>query len=110
MNCSLAERLAAARREEAAPIPPLVAWVRRYLPDAAVWPPQRGRGEKEPASDPREGVRVFRDVILRVGARRFGPPPTAVRAAIEAVTDSEQLEALLDRLVVVGSWNELLAR
>jgi hypothetical protein len=116
MNCLLAERFTTTTgRPEAAPVSPLVAWVRRHLPDAAVWPPQRGQGEKEPSSDAEERTRrqvkvlILPTLVLQLGADRFGPPSADVRAAIEAVTDIEQLETLAARLPDVESWDELLA-
>jgi uncharacterized protein DUF4351 len=48
-------------------------------------------------------------ILLRLGERRFGPPSAEARAAIEALTDLERLEALTDRLLDVESWDELLA-
>jgi hypothetical protein len=47
-------------------------------------------------------------IVLRQGTKRFGPPPADARAAIEALTDLERLEALTDRLLDVESWDELL--
>jgi hypothetical protein len=52
----------------------------------------------------------MRSVVLDAGARRFGPAPTDVRAAIEAMTVTEQLETLLARLLNAANWDELLAR
>ncbi len=52
-----------------------------------------------------EGVR---EVILRLGSKRFGEPAAAIRDALEAIQDLEQLEQLADRLLEVESWQELL--
>jgi hypothetical protein len=115
MNCSLAERIRTATgRQDSAQVSPLVAWMRRHMADAAVWPPQRGPGEKEPSSDSEElageiKVSVFPLVILKLGTERFGAPSADVRAAIEAITEIEQLDALVTRVRDVGSWDELLA-
>lgn len=50
-----------------------------------------------------------RAILFRQGTKRFGPPSTETRAAIEAVTEIERLEALADRLLDVESWDDLLA-
>jgi hypothetical protein len=49
-----------------------------------------------------------RGVILRLGTKRFGEPDAIVRAALEAA-DLPRLEVLVDRLLEVESWQELLA-
>jgi hypothetical protein len=54
----------------------------------------------------REAARLLK----KLGTRRFGPPDHAVLEAIEAVTDLERIELLLERLLEVSSWQELLAR
>lgn len=54
----------------------------------------------------REGER---QMLLRIGASRFGPPSKDVAEAIQAINDTEQLEHLGERMLVVSSWQELLA-
>jgi hypothetical protein len=39
---------------------------------------------------------------------RFGPPSAAARAALEAITAIERLEALTERLLDAESWEELI--
>lgn len=115
MNCSLAERITRATgREETAPVPPLVAWVRRHLPDAAVWPPQRGPGKEDPSPDTNElgsefRLAIVRPLVMQVATERFGPPSAEVEAAIETITDLDQLARLAARVPAVASWDELLA-
>lgn len=46
--------------------------------------------------------------LLKLGEIRFGPPPEATKAAIQAIEDLSQLDHLLLRQVVVRSWEELL--
>ena len=48
-------------------------------------------------------------MLLRQGTKRFGSPTAATRAALKAITDSERLEQLGERILDVGSWSELLA-
>jgi predicted transposase YdaD len=50
-----------------------------------------------------------RDTILRQGRIRFGEPGPEIQAAIQAITDLAQLERLSERLLLVSSWQELLA-
>ena len=46
--------------------------------------------------------------LLRVGAKRLGEPSPEIRAALAAVTSAERLESLLDRVMEVENWEELL--
>jgi predicted transposase YdaD len=57
---------------------------------------ERGRAEGE------------RQMLLRLAARRFGAPPDAIRAQVEAISDLDQLEQLADRLLNAASWDDLL--
>jgi predicted transposase YdaD len=50
----------------------------------------------------------LRRVLFRLGSRRFGPVPEAVRQGIESISDSDRLEELTERALAVTSWNELL--
>jgi hypothetical protein len=50
-----------------------------------------------------------RRLILNQGRARFGPPSQDVIATFEGIDDPERLEALGMRLMVVSSWDELLA-
>jgi predicted transposase YdaD len=52
-----------------------------------------------------EGVR--RAVLLQ-GEAKFGPPDDATRAAINAISDLEQLDELTLRLMNVTSWQDLM--
>jgi hypothetical protein len=48
-------------------------------------------------------------MILRLGRRRFGEADETVRQQIEAIRDIDRLEGLTERLVIVSSWQELMA-
>lgn len=61
-----------------------------------------GRAEGET----REAIKLLK----KLGTRRFGPPDPSVVVAIEASTDLERIEVLLERLLEVSSWEELLAQ
>ena len=54
-------------------------------------------------------VEELHRMILRLGRVRFGDADEAVRHQIEAIRDLKTLEDLLERLVVVSNWAELLA-
>lgn len=54
-------------------------------------------------------VTARREDILKIGTKRFGKPPRKVREAIAELSDLDRLDALLDRVLDVPSWSELLA-
>lgn len=47
-------------------------------------------------------------ILFKQGQIRFGSPNEKTKAVIQAVEDLEQLDQLLERLLVVNSWEELL--
>jgi hypothetical protein len=49
-----------------------------------------------------------RDLLLRLGEKRFGPPDAATRRTIMAMRSVKRLEALAERLLEVENWTELL--
>jgi hypothetical protein len=54
-------------------------------------------------------VEEARELVLRLGRLKFGEPDAASLLAVEGITDLKRLEALGERLLVVSSWQELLA-
>lgn len=60
------------------------------------------------AGEEKGKIDAERGVILRLGTRRFGEPDATTRAALDAA-DLPRLEILVDRLLEVESWAELLA-
>ena len=48
-------------------------------------------------------------LILRQGEVRFGSPSEETRKTIQAIQDLDRLEQLSLRLLVTGSWSEMLA-
>ncbi len=57
----------------------------------------------------REGsVLEARNILLRLGRKKFGPTSRDVEAALNGIVDVLRLEALADRLLDVSSWDELL--
>jgi hypothetical protein len=58
----------------------------------------------------REGRRqAGRDLIQRQATRRFGPDPDAA-AAITAVAEPDELDAIAERVLTAADWASLLAR
>jgi predicted transposase YdaD len=51
----------------------------------------------------------LRHILLRQGGKLFGPADEATAAALNAIGDVEWLEELCDRILEVGSWQELLS-
>ena len=49
-----------------------------------------------------------RRALLRVGTKRLGAPPATVEESLAAIESVERLEALLDRVLEVETWNDLL--
>jgi predicted transposase YdaD len=50
-----------------------------------------------------------RNILLRLGTKRFGPLPPHIQAEIAGIASVERLERLTDRVLDVESWEELLA-
>ena len=49
-----------------------------------------------------------RTIVLRQGRIRFGHPKVAIKSKIEAITDLDSLEHLVDRVLVAKSWDDLI--
>jgi len=50
-----------------------------------------------------------REDLLRLGRKKFGPPGDAVLTEIGTIDDPDRLAALLERILDVSTWDELLA-
>ena len=48
-----------------------------------------------------------RDVILRIGTKRLGPPPADVVSQLNAETDLDRLSKLVDRILDCTTWEAL---
>ena len=68
------------------------------------------KAEKLSREEGREEGRAIeaRNLIGRIGVKRFGPLDTPTEERLNAVTSLEELEQLADRLTEVESWTELL--
>jgi predicted transposase YdaD len=49
-----------------------------------------------------------RKVLRRLGTREHGPLPADLNALLEQISDLDQLEGLIDRVLLISSWEELL--
>jgi hypothetical protein len=54
-------------------------------------------------------VEITRNILLKLGRLKFGPPSPEVVALLETIKDVDLFEALLARLIVPSGWIELLA-
>jgi predicted transposase YdaD len=50
------------------------------------------------------------DLLLKIGAKRFGTPTAAVTQTIQSLKDRAYLESLVERLIQVESWDEFLEK
>lgn len=51
-----------------------------------------------------------RDVVLRMGKKKFGiAAPPDVRIVLKSIADVDRLNELIDRVLDVNTWQELLA-
>jgi hypothetical protein len=48
----------------------------------------------------------LRELTLRLGRPRLGPPSPAVLATLHAIHDKSRLLALVDRIVVAATWDD----
>jgi hypothetical protein len=49
-----------------------------------------------------------RQILLRLGKKRFGPADEATAAALNAIANVEKLEELSERVLEADNWQELL--
>jgi hypothetical protein len=54
-------------------------------------------------------VKALHRALLHLGRKRFGPPNPASEMAVHGIEDPDRLERLIDALLEVSSWEELLA-
>lgn len=54
-------------------------------------------------------VAALRKTILRQGRIRFGPPDEIVQTAVNGITDGDRLERMTEQLLLVSTWQQLLA-
>jgi hypothetical protein len=54
-------------------------------------------------------VEARQEVVLQLGTKRFGTPDPASETALRGISDPDRLTRLIDALLDVSSWEELLA-
>ena len=54
-------------------------------------------------------VEARQEVLLQLGRRRFGMPNPSSEMVLRGITDPDRLARLIDALLEVSSWEELLA-
>lgn len=69
---------------------------------------QKGRAEGKTEGKTEGRLDEARENLLRLGRKKWGPPGDAVSAQIGAINDPDRLAALLERVLDVSSWDELL--
>lgn len=67
------------------------------------------RAEGEARGEARGEAKSAREILLRLGRKRFGEPDEGLVQALEAITSAETLQDIAVRLLEVESWEELLA-
>ncbi len=55
-----------------------------------------------------KGIKGMQNVLLKQGVKRFGAASADIESGIHAITEITRLEQLLDRVLEVESWAELL--
>jgi hypothetical protein len=68
-----------------------------------------GEARGEVRGEARGRLEEARSLVLRFGAKRFGPTPATVESALHAISDRERLERIGDRILEAADWNDLLA-
>lgn len=69
----------------------------------------RGLAQGEARGLAQGEARKARSLVLALGAKKFGPVPANVEAALRAIDSGDRLTAIADRLFEATSWDDLLA-
>ena len=81
----------------------------RGIEESSVYQDIFAKGEaKGEAREAKGRVEEARLAILRLGRTKFGQPDEGAHATIDAIGDVDQLNSLLERILDVSTWNELL--
>jgi hypothetical protein len=54
-------------------------------------------------------VEARQEVLVQLGRKKFGMPDPTIAMALRGITDADRLTRLIDALLDVSSWKELLA-
>lgn len=66
-----------------------------------------GEAKGEARGEAKGKAEEARNILLKIGAKRFGNLNAKIQATLEAITSHEQLEQLIERALEVESWREL---
>ena len=66
------------------------------------------RSRERPRGEAKGRVEEARLAIMRLGHRKLGQPGEDVCTKIEAIDNVDQLNCLLDRILDVSSWDEVM--
>lgn len=82
----------------------------RGIEESSVYQGILRRGEAKGRAEGRaEGaVEQAKAALLHLGHKKFGPPDERVQAELSALGDLERLNKLIDRILDVSSWDDLL--
>jgi hypothetical protein len=69
----------------------------------------RGEARGLALGESRGAAEEARKLVLRLGAKRFGPASVEVEAAIRAVPDRDHLERFAERVLDAAGWDDLLS-
>jgi predicted transposase YdaD len=70
---------------------------------------EEGEARGEARGEAHGRILEGRNLILRLGRKRFGEPSEEIVAQLEAIASVEALETLAERLLEAESWQELFA-
>ncbi len=79
----------------------------RGIEESSVYQDIFGKGEA--TGEARGRAAEAREILLRQGRKKLGPSSETVEATITSLGDLDRLNALLDRILDVSTWDELLA-
>jgi predicted transposase YdaD len=69
----------------------------------------KGRAEGEAKGRAEGEAEGIREALLIQGRKKLGPPDEKTSAQIAEIRDLDRLKLLLERILDVSSWDELLA-
>lgn len=69
---------------------------------------EKGRAEGQAEGKAEGKAEEAKHLLMRLGHKRFGPPTPQVIATIEALSDVERIERMVDRSLEASSWDEVL--
>jgi predicted transposase YdaD len=78
----------------------------RGIEESSVYQGILKKGEAQGIAEGR--IEDARESLLRLGSKKLGPPVAKFEAEIAALADLDRLHDLIDRILDVSTWDELL--